>query len=142
MPDREEATRHHEMTERGDTAALRERAHTLGLIDQAPVAVIVTDRNGRIASWNAAAEQLLGWERPHVLGRCIIELVTPRSAEGIAEIVAEAVAGRAGGGDTELRDHMGHKLLVHLRAAPLLDAHGHRIGVVIAALKAHADERS
>ena len=130
------------MTERGDTPALRERAQTLGLIDQAPVAVIVTDRNGTIASWNAAAEQLLGWERPDVLGRRIIELVTPRSAEGIAEIVAEAVAGRAGGGETELRDHKGRKLFVHLRAAPLLDAHGERVGVVIAALKAHADERS
>jgi PAS domain S-box-containing protein len=128
------------MTSRGDTAALRDRAQTLGLIDQAPVAVIVTDRHGTIASWNAAAEQLLGWTRTQVLGRRITELATSRSAEEIAEIVGEAFAGRAGGSGSELRDHDGHELLVHLRAAPLLDAGGNRVGVVIAALKAHPEE--
>ncbi len=128
------------MTSRGDTAALHDRAQALGLIDQAPVAVIVTDRHGTIASWNAAAEQLLGWTRPQVLGRRMIELATSKSAEGIAEIVGEAFAGRAGGGASELRDRDGHELVVHLRAAPLLDTRGNRVGVVIAALKAHPDE--
>lgn len=128
------------MTSRGDTAALHDRAQALGLIDQAPVAVIVTDGHGTIASWNAAAEQLLGWTRPQVLGRRMIELATSKSAEGIAEIVGEAFAGRAGGGASELHDRDGHELLVHLRAAPLLNTRGNRVGVVIAALKAHPDE--
>ncbi len=129
------------MTSRGDTAALRDRAQALGLIDQAPVAVIVTDRHGTIASWNAAAEQLLGWTRPQVLGRSITELATSTSAEEIAEIVGEAFAGRAGGGASALRDRNGHELSIHLRAAPLLDTHGNRVGVVIAALKAHPEEK-
>jgi len=129
------------MTKRGDSAALQARAQVLGLIDQAPVAVMVTDRNGTIASWNTAAEQLLGWARPEVLGRRVIELATPESAEPIAEIIAEAFAGRGGGDDFELRDRNGHDVIVHLRAAPLLDTHANRVGVVIAALKAHDEQR-
>jgi PAS domain S-box-containing protein len=130
------------MTKRDETSALRDRAQALGLIDQAPVAVAVTDRNGTIASWNAAAEELLGWRRLEVLGRRLIELVSPESAEWIGKTVGEAFAGRAGGGDCELRDRDGHELLVHLRAAPLLDTLGNRVGVVLAALRASDEERT
>src|SRR6266545_3732951 len=87
-----------------NTTALRERAQTLGLIDQAPVAVLVTDRKGMIASWNAAAEQLLGWTRSQVLGRSFKDVATPESADSIDETIGEAWAGRALGGEFELRN--------------------------------------
>jgi PAS domain S-box-containing protein len=67
-----------------DAAALRDRAQALGLIDQAPVAVIVTDRNGTIASWNVAAEELLGWRRRRVLGRRITTLAAREATDRVA----------------------------------------------------------
>lgn len=124
---------------RTQVTAPRDRAHALGLIDQAPVAVIVTDRKGQIASWNAAAEQLLGWTRAQMLGRPLTSMAAAESVEAIAEIVKEAVAGRASDRVLELRDPGGHPLFVHLRSAPLLDAHGKRVGVVIGALNANLE---
>src|SRR5262249_33442287 len=41
--------------------------------------VCVLDRQGRITSWNPAAERLLGWRKDEVLGRSLLAL-QPRAA--------------------------------------------------------------
>ena len=67
-----------------DTTAAREQAESLrdamqrleqvnarlqALVDVCPVAVVATDINGLTTTWNRAAEQLLGWPAPEVLGK-------------------------------------------------------------------------
>ncbi|HEU0138992.1 MAG TPA: PAS domain S-box protein [Bryobacteraceae bacterium] len=57
-----------------DEIELRLVAHHTGdpsssLIDASPLAIISTGRDGRIRSWNTAAEQIFGWTAAEVIGR-------------------------------------------------------------------------
>lgn len=47
---------------------LRERLHTLEVLEAAPMGVIVCDRDLRVVSFNKAAEDLFGVSRSEVLG--------------------------------------------------------------------------
>jgi PAS domain S-box-containing protein len=38
------------------------------MVDASPLAMFTVDSQGRVNSWNAAAERLLGWTRKEVLG--------------------------------------------------------------------------
>lgn len=62
---------------------LREQA---ALIDAAPVAIIVQDRDHRICFWSEGARQLYGWSKKEAVGRKLLELLKPD-----AEIYAEAI---------------------------------------------------
>lgn len=116
--------------------ALRNRAHLLGLVDQAPVALIVTDRRGTIATWNEAAEQLLGWPREEAASCPITRFAVRTCATSVDKIVAEAAHGQTVALDLELVDRRGHHRPVHLRGAPLKNSQGQVVGVVLAALNA------
>ncbi|HEX8985202.1 MAG TPA: PAS domain S-box protein, partial [Bryobacteraceae bacterium] len=60
-----------DITERKQAeAALAEANTKLGtLISHSPLAVIGTDAGGRVTSWNASAQRMLGWSEDEVLGR-------------------------------------------------------------------------
>jgi PAS domain S-box-containing protein len=113
---------------------LTRRAHALGLADQAPVAMIVTDRDGNIATWNAATEELLGWPRAEVANCPIARLAVPRSRAAVNAVVEEAGRGRTMGLDVELQDSHGRHRSIHLRGAPLFNSTGQLVGVLLAAL--------
>ena len=50
--------------------ALRETTHTLQtLIQASPLAIIALDLEGRVSSWNPAAERMFGWSQAEVMGR-------------------------------------------------------------------------
>ena len=46
----------------------RQRSAEGSLLDQAPTAIVVTNRAGKIAYWNDEAEALYGWSREEVVG--------------------------------------------------------------------------
>ncbi|MGE0517679.1 MAG: PAS domain S-box protein [Candidatus Binatia bacterium] len=62
-------------------AARRSEARYRSLLDAAPDAIIVTDREGRIALVNAQAELLFGYARADLLGRTV-ELLIPERYRG------------------------------------------------------------
>jgi PAS domain S-box-containing protein len=47
------------------------------VLDTAPDAFITLDRDGRITTWNVAAERLFGWTKEEALGRTMRDLVVP-----------------------------------------------------------------
>jgi PAS domain S-box-containing protein len=52
-------------------------ARTRLLLDTAPDAFITLDRDGRIITWNVAAERLFGWSKEEATGRAMRELIVP-----------------------------------------------------------------
>jgi protein-histidine pros-kinase len=59
----------------GDTARI---GNVPEILERAPDAMIVADREGRIAWVNARAEELFGYERDEMLGRSVDMLVPDR----------------------------------------------------------------
>ena len=53
----------------------RQKQYFESLVEVSPVAVVVTDRDERIAAWNPAAERLFGYEAGEAIGRPINEVV-------------------------------------------------------------------
>ena len=66
-------------------AGLQEHAVELGeseertrlVLDTAPDAFITLDRDGRITTWNAAAQRMFGWSSDEAVGRTMRELIMP-----------------------------------------------------------------
>jgi PAS domain S-box-containing protein len=50
-------------------------SRTRGILQSAQDAFVATDRDGRIITWNTAAERLFGWRATEALGRDIVDLI-------------------------------------------------------------------
>jgi diguanylate cyclase (GGDEF)-like protein/PAS domain S-box-containing protein len=59
-----------------EALARSERAYRLAL-DSMTDAFIATDGAGRVTDWNPAAEQMYGWTREEILGKPIVETLSP-----------------------------------------------------------------
>ncbi len=91
-------------------------------------AVIATDLEGTIISWNAAAEQLYGWTAEEAVGRDITEVtVSEISQQAAAEIMGALREGRSWSGGFPVRRRGGE--VVH---ALVTDSGVHRDGELIA----------
>jgi PAS domain S-box-containing protein len=64
-------------------------------------AIISTDRDGRVTSWNAGAERLLGWHEAEMLGKTFERIFTEEDrARGLLQKeIADAIARGRGGGE-------------------------------------------
>ncbi|KAB7744732.1 PAS domain S-box protein [Nostocoides sp. F2B08] len=72
-------------------------------------AVIVTDTEGIVLSWNSAAEQLYGWPAAEAVGRQIAEVTVPElSRRAAAEIMTALREGRSWSGGFPVRHRSGH----------------------------------
>jgi PAS domain S-box-containing protein len=60
----------------------RLRRLVTGVVSELTEAVIITDLEFEIRSWNASAERLYGWSEPEVLGRHILEVLQWHGDEG------------------------------------------------------------
>jgi PAS domain S-box-containing protein len=101
------------------------------LVNALAQAVIVTDPQGRIRLWNAAAEELYGWAAEEVLGRPIVEITpTAQSTEDAARIFAQLAAGECWEGDFEVRRRDGRRFLARVVDTPIIDHKGELVGIV------------
>lgn len=64
------------------------------ILDAVAQAVIVTDLEGIVVFWNAAAERLYGWRADEALGRAITDVTVPQVSHDTAEEIMTAL--RAG----------------------------------------------
>ena len=62
-------------TRSGELRESEERTRLV--LDTAPDAFITLDRDGRIMTWNAAAERLFGWTKEEAIGQTMRELIIP-----------------------------------------------------------------
>jgi PAS domain S-box-containing protein len=110
----------------------------VGLAD----AVVVADRHGRIALWNAAATELLGWTAAEAIGEPLEVIVPDRHRKRHAEGYAAAI----GRGTTKYGGELlkvpalhrdGHELRLAFTVTLLADAGG--VGGVAAVLRGATD---
>jgi PAS domain S-box-containing protein len=102
---------------------LREQKHYFeSLLEISPVAIVTTDLEDLITSWNPAAERLFGYGRTEAVGRKINDLVA-RSAELRAEaasVTRDALRERRVHAITTRTHKDGSPIDVELLAAPVL----------------------
>lgn len=56
--------------------AQREKRYLESLVQNSPVAIVATDLNGNVVSWNPAAEELFGYTQAEAIGRNLDALIT------------------------------------------------------------------
>jgi PAS domain S-box-containing protein len=112
--------------------AEEELRYHANLVDNISDAIISTDRELKIRSWNKAAERMYGWQADEVIGQLgsnVLQTTFPKglSREAIAKDIFEK-----GGWEGELvqRTKDGRDITVHARSMTLKDEAGNVIGGV------------
>lgn len=107
------------------------------IVDQAPISIILADREGRIRVWNRASEALFGFAAREVLGSSldviIPERLRPAHWEGYDRSLASGATKYSGRVMTTRATHKdGRKLYVDFSFAMLKDASGAVVGAMAA----------
>ncbi len=100
------------------------------LIEASPLMICKLDREGRVQSWNSAAERLFGWKASEVLG-LPLPTVPPEQRAGFAALHDRLMQGEVVTGlevPGQRRD--GSMVDISLFTAPLRDAAGHVEGAM------------
>jgi len=99
-------------------------------LDHVDLAVIATNADGVVTTWNARAQALYGWTRAEALGRHISDLTVPdesrRSAE---EIIATLQAGQSWQGAFRVRRKDRSMFTAYIKNSPIIEA-GNLVGMV------------
>ena len=72
---------------------LSDERYLASIVAAADDAIICNDRDGRITSWNAGAERMLGYTAPEVVGRDISLLFTPHGQRDEAAALVQIWSG-------------------------------------------------
>jgi PAS domain S-box-containing protein len=108
-----------------------ERLRFLGnMLDAVQVAVIVTDRQGRIELWNRFAEQMYGWTSDEAMGRSIAELLMPTATSEASLAIERTTGGERTATEFVLTRRDGTTFPAETRATPMVDENGRVIGIV------------
>ena len=101
------------------------------VLDQVDLAVIATDADGVVTTWNGRAESLYGWTREEAIGRHVSELTVPEQSRQIAEQIMAAIQrGESWQGVFQVRRKDGSLLTAYVKDSPILDDHDRLIGIV------------
>ena len=97
------------------------------IVDSSGEAILSTDLDGAVVSWNPAAERMFGYRAEEILGRSTLMLAA--DPEEGAERVKRAVAGGASTGYAMVAlARGGRRFDVEVTAGPLYDASGRVVG--------------
>ena len=103
-----------------ELAAAHETLSTV--VGSSPLAIMAVDLDGRVESWNPAAEAMFGWRAEEVIGRPLPTIVDEEALAATEEAVA---AGQAYADEHALRRHRdGTTIHVSVHSAPLRGADG------------------
>jgi len=94
-------------------------------------AVIATDSERRITSWNGAAERLYGWTEQDVLGKDISMVLPTSFGEMDLQQFLQRIKTEGGWQADEAHAHKdGHQIHVHTSISPVLDENGITTGYI------------
>jgi len=103
------------------------------VIRATPLSVVVLDLQGRVQSWNPAAERIFGWSEAEVLGKPA-PTVPPDQMEASEEVRGQALRGEIVVGLDRRRLRKDRTMVeVSISTAALLDASGQARGTVVVA---------
>jgi PAS domain S-box-containing protein len=107
----------------------RRRQYLESLLELSPTAIVTTDLDHNVTSWNPAAESLFGYSRQEVIGRNIDDLVA--QSEAVRAEAVDATNQAAEGGKVRLTTRRtrsdGTLVDVDVRSAPIFVG-GQRVG--------------
>lgn len=111
---------------------LNEQVHfQASLLDQVADAVIATDLEFKICSWNAAAERIYGWSAAEALGRSFVDLVETRFvAENLEDAARVLFSTGSWRSEVEQRRRAGSWAPIQSVVTLLRDREGAPIGTV------------
>ncbi len=117
--------------EKSDTALLRGNERFRALVEAAPMAVIGADCEGKVTSWNPAAERIFGWKKEEALG-AFAKSVPPEKKEEVFNLLARTVDGQVTTGLESVRmTRDGERLPVSISTAPIYDERGKLTGIMV-----------
>jgi PAS domain S-box-containing protein len=90
----EEVNQLYTQIERANQDNLKTRRYLEGLIQSVGEAIISFSHDGRILTWNAAAEQIFGYARSEIVGHSIQQLAPPHRAGELDQIIAQVGKGQ------------------------------------------------
>jgi len=100
------------------------------VLDAVSRAIVATDTEGTILSWNRAAEALYGWAPEEALGRNLVDLLTPEPSPADAAPPHSTRAGGTWTGELLARHRDGHTLKVQVVDQPVVDDDGRVVAFV------------
>ena len=107
-------------------------------VEQTPLAVIEWNTEGRVMSWNPAAERIFGYGAPEAIGQSILELVVPKDSNLRSQVAQIAEALLQDHGLSEIQHANirkdGSPVICKWFNTPLKDDHGQVIGVASMAM--------
>jgi PAS domain S-box-containing protein len=111
--------------------ALREANQTLeSLVQTSPLAIIAIDLEGKVKSWNSAAERIFGWTESEVSGQSYA-MVTDHRPEEVDSFIKSALEGQTIPAlETRRKRRDGSSIDVSISSAALRDGQGKVNGVM------------
>ncbi len=111
--------------------SLRETNQTLqSLVQTSPLAIIATDLEGNVKSWNSAAERMFGWTESEVSGRRYSTLTDYNPQEIVSFIEIALQGGIVADLETKYQRKDGSLIEVSISSAALRDGRGNINGVM------------
>lgn len=112
-----------------DRRADRDRARLASLVDSSDDAIVAKTLEGRVLSWNAAAELMYGYSPREMIGESILRVVPPERASELTRFLAAIGRGeRVRSHETVRIRRDGSRFPVSLTLSPILDAEGRVVG--------------
>ncbi len=121
------------------------KEHLVAMVRASPAAMISLDIEGRVLSWNLAAERMLGWSAGEVIGKTLPS--TPSdAADAQSELWGRILEGESFSGlELEQVKKNGERIRMEVSTAAIRDAQGRVMGVMAIGLdlseRIRAEER-
>jgi PAS domain S-box-containing protein len=90
----EEVNQLYTQLERANQDNLKTRRYLEGLIQSVGEAIISFSHDGRILTWNAAAEQIFGYARSEIVGHSIQQLLPPHRTGELEQVISQVGKGQ------------------------------------------------
>lgn len=116
LRDSEERTRRRQAESR-----VRELAE---MLNQAREAIIITDLEGRMISWNAGAEHLFGWKSDEALGKTTAQLFSADDQAQFQAAREETVSKGSWSGELRVHNRQGNPVVLETRRTLIRDDNG------------------
>ena len=96
-----------------EAATLDTQLRYRSLYENAPLAFVIWDHEGRITDWNRRAEALFGYPRSGVLGRRFISLLFPETAQDAMVAVARTLVKEGGANQSAVQNRAADGRILH-----------------------------
>jgi PAS domain S-box-containing protein len=117
----------------GDKAIEVALSSTQQVLSALPRAVLVADRDGRIVTWNPAAEVLYHWSAEDLAGRALADVALASPEAHPEKLLELARTGDTWTGELVVARPDGSTVLTHTFLGPLRDADGGVVGLLTSA---------